>query len=111
MKTNPVSQQVLNTFVKNELFKSMKFLPTQFHLYDTRPGTPCGIIMERCKTSIPSDRSEKEYWEHDLVPALVYKMQMFKNQRLQRMKMLFNCMSSIVIWYLCLFEMNFALKT
>ena len=87
LSTDAASQQMINNFVKVHLFKDVKFLPLGFERWSEGPRTICGMMMSTI--NVPSDRRDKEYWTNDIVPALVYKMQMAKNQRLQKMKVVF----------------------
>ena len=87
LSTDAASQQMINNFVKKHLFKKVKFLPVGFEKWSVAQKNICGMMMSTI--NVPSDRTKKEYWTSDIVPALVYKMQMAKNQRLQKMKVVF----------------------
>ena len=90
LSTDAGSQQMINNFVKKYLFKQVKFLPFGFEKWSEGTKTICGMMMKMI--NVPSNRKKKEYWTNDIVPALVYKVQMAKNQRLQKMKVVFNRM-------------------
>ena len=90
LSTDAGSQQMINNFVKKYLFKQVKFLPLGFEKWSEGTKTICGMMMKMI--NVPSNRKKQEYWTNDIVPALVYKVQMAKNQRLQKMKVVFNRM-------------------
>ena len=87
MKTDSASQQVVNEFCTTFLFKEMKFLPTYFYLFSESKSSICQMVMR--SITVPRNETESEYWTTVIAYALNYKMQMLRNQRLQKMKDVF----------------------
>jgi hypothetical protein len=61
-------------------------LPEDFYVYDEKDNeTFCAMFMSLCDR-VPGGYTRREYWYEWLCGALAYKMQMVKNQRLQKVR-------------------------
>ena len=85
MKADPAGQQVINKFVIEFVFKMVKILPDGFDVYSLEQNTFCGMIQSQIR-HLPAGVSRRSYWYDCLLSAFVYKLQMVKNQKLQKMR-------------------------
>ena len=85
MKADPAGQQVVNKFVIEFVFKMVKILPDRFDVYSKEQNTFCGMIQSQIR-HLPEGVSRRCYWYECLLGAFVYKLQMVKNQKLQKMR-------------------------
>ena len=86
LKDDPANQQNVNNFITRYWFPNYKFLPEDFYVYDEEDNeTFCAMFMSMCDR-VPGGYTRREYWYEWLCGALAYKMQMVKNQRLQKVR-------------------------